>query len=529
MKQKKRKRIIAAAAAVLVYILLVVLLKHAEVQSGSQIRSGADALWFSLATVTTVGYGDMVPASTAGKVISIVFMLMSLGFLASVFSLAVSMVSGELLPKLYLFFNRGRDRFIFLSDNRESLILADSVAREYKDALIVIVTDDRRISVDAAHFVRISALPDSSECRGKSYAFAMGRDEAENLELAQSMAGSFDKFFCRTEKLSVSDFKAAELFCLGENIARRLWGAHPLNEGENRIVLIGGTKWLPQILEQALLVNCFAPGRITEYHIFGDDGSFLRIHRMLGEFCSVNELSSERDSLIFHSDSWQSDGELIRGCDRVIICADSETENADILGTLRKYYPGHYRVCCLRRSGITGAGIGETEFFGSDEELFTSDVVLRCRLIRAAIELNEIYNAAVPESAKPWTERSDYEKASNIAAADHLLTKLRILLPEDNVTELTQDNLRRAYERYIAQYPEKKTVFRETERRRWCRFMYINNWSYAEDGVKDTRAKRHPLLCGYELLSENEKAKDEFAWEAIGKLSEYEPYGGPEA
>ena len=39
-------------------------------------------LWFALQTVTTVGYGDVTPADTRGRIIAAVLMLTAIGFLA---------------------------------------------------------------------------------------------------------------------------------------------------------------------------------------------------------------------------------------------------------------------------------------------------------------------------------------------------------------------------------------------------------------------------------------------------------------
>src|SRR5690349_18548397 len=39
-------------------------------------------LWFALQTVTTVGYGDVTPRHTSGRVIAAVLMLTAIGFLA---------------------------------------------------------------------------------------------------------------------------------------------------------------------------------------------------------------------------------------------------------------------------------------------------------------------------------------------------------------------------------------------------------------------------------------------------------------
>ena len=40
----------------------------------SQIDSMLDAVWWTVATVTTVGYGDVVPVSDSGRILAIIFM-----------------------------------------------------------------------------------------------------------------------------------------------------------------------------------------------------------------------------------------------------------------------------------------------------------------------------------------------------------------------------------------------------------------------------------------------------------------------
>jgi voltage-gated potassium channel len=41
-----------------------------------------DGVWWAISTVTTVGYGDEVPHTTAGRAIAIVLMLVGIGFVA---------------------------------------------------------------------------------------------------------------------------------------------------------------------------------------------------------------------------------------------------------------------------------------------------------------------------------------------------------------------------------------------------------------------------------------------------------------
>lgn len=60
---------------VMVYAASLAILDVERYVPGGHIRTFGDALWWSITTITTVGYGDLTPVSAAGKVVAVVLML----------------------------------------------------------------------------------------------------------------------------------------------------------------------------------------------------------------------------------------------------------------------------------------------------------------------------------------------------------------------------------------------------------------------------------------------------------------------
>lgn len=79
------RRLVRNAALVLLgYAGLLLGLVYVEQRStASGIDSLSDALWFSVVTLTTVGYGDLYPTTPLGRALGVLFVLGSLGLTAA--------------------------------------------------------------------------------------------------------------------------------------------------------------------------------------------------------------------------------------------------------------------------------------------------------------------------------------------------------------------------------------------------------------------------------------------------------------
>jgi voltage-gated potassium channel Kch len=55
-------------------------------------KTPGDALWWAIQTVSTVGYGDEVPQSTAGRLVATAVMLFGMAFVPAVTSIIVAIL-----------------------------------------------------------------------------------------------------------------------------------------------------------------------------------------------------------------------------------------------------------------------------------------------------------------------------------------------------------------------------------------------------------------------------------------------------
>ncbi len=75
----KRAVIILTSVVIIYSLLLAILMNLERGVPGSKLVSTQDAIWYLMETLTTVGYGDILPVSYWGRMIGLAFLISSLG------------------------------------------------------------------------------------------------------------------------------------------------------------------------------------------------------------------------------------------------------------------------------------------------------------------------------------------------------------------------------------------------------------------------------------------------------------------
>jgi len=85
---------------ILVLTVASVLVLQFESQSpeNANIQSGVDALWYSIVTITTVGYGDFYPVTPGGRITAMFIMFAGVGIIGALASILASLLVGGSSP-----------------------------------------------------------------------------------------------------------------------------------------------------------------------------------------------------------------------------------------------------------------------------------------------------------------------------------------------------------------------------------------------------------------------------------------------
>ncbi len=129
MKLKRNRIAIIIVSLILLYVVLLASLLHVE-DEASGFGNAFDAIWYLMATLTTVGYGDIAPVTPVGRFIGAILMIMSAGIMAWIIGIVISVFYGRMLPICWMRSNRKRPWYIFNTYYSRSCGLAISIAQK---------------------------------------------------------------------------------------------------------------------------------------------------------------------------------------------------------------------------------------------------------------------------------------------------------------------------------------------------------------------------------------------------------------
>ena len=541
-----KKRITQVFLLAGVYLVLLYLFTFFE---NSQGITFGQAIWYSLATLSTVGYGDVVPKSPGGMAIGGFFAMLSTFLFAFIVGVVLSIMRGSLLPMLRLALSRGKTWYIFEEFSPRSRIMGQNIQKESKDNVVVIANTPAsyndgkgksEIYTTLSAEAVIRRASDKSRCR----VFCMDDNGFVNYMRGVSLMHSGAQVCCLSEFEPDHYPSSLILFNPYISCASLYWRKYPARLSGESIVLIGSGKYAEAILEQALVVNVFDPDQHIQYLVYGDFEQFRLNHPFLSQVCncsdrplSPGQKHSRGDTLVFSSAPWNEDHEVLKAADRIILCFDNDEETLSTFAMLHKYVPTSAAIYArlsqdaeapeIHFANPAGLQTPESELlpghkralirFGNPVELLTPDIVMRRHLDQWARTMHEIYLTSSGLTSPRWEELDAFKRRSNCASASHILVKARILLGEQVGQELTKEILEAAFEAWQKEWPEKKDYFRQIEHERWMRFHFMNNWQYNK--VRDDGKRLHSSLLPYDKLDEKERAKDDYAWELLGELA----------
>jgi len=80
------------AAGIVLSVASLMVLQFESVSPDANIKTGGDAIWWGLVTITTVGYGDLFPVTLFGRMTGVFVMFAGVGIIGALASILASML-----------------------------------------------------------------------------------------------------------------------------------------------------------------------------------------------------------------------------------------------------------------------------------------------------------------------------------------------------------------------------------------------------------------------------------------------------
>lgn len=169
MRSSSKIALIATAYILLVYFLY--LTESGVTDNG--INTFVDALWYSVVTMSTVGYGDLVPVTPIGKALGLVFIVGSVGLVGYLISQLTTQI-GIIVENKKLGLN---------GTNFKGHILIIGWNHFAKQVVDEIINTNKKIAIVTNHREDIDLIHQSFSSKDV-FALFSDYDNYENLELA---------------------------------------------------------------------------------------------------------------------------------------------------------------------------------------------------------------------------------------------------------------------------------------------------------------------------------------------------------
>lgn len=90
IKRAQSAMLTAMLLSMMLVVFAAIAILHLETDANSNIRTAEDALWWSLSTITTVGYGDRYPVTSEGRLLASGLMIAGVGLFGALSGLVAS-------------------------------------------------------------------------------------------------------------------------------------------------------------------------------------------------------------------------------------------------------------------------------------------------------------------------------------------------------------------------------------------------------------------------------------------------------
>ncbi|MBQ7676826.1 MAG: ion transporter [Lachnospiraceae bacterium] len=502
------------------YIALLLLLVHAEKHApGATIHNIGEAIWYSLATFTTVGYGDLYPVTPAGRAIASIFLVLGIGLLGFFVGFMMEFIA-RIRPVIILSINTAKPWYIFTDRSPYAMIFAENLKAVRPDAMIIYAQTKEEQTTNKYICVpwTVEELLDRRGFLYDAHIMCMKENEMENFLDSVALADTTVPIICLANFTPAHHPMNISFFSLSDCTARIFWQQYPILKESEVILLIGFGNAGTVLLDRALQLNVFSDRQSIHYHIFGDSNEYRRNRKQLADVVSVNEESSDRDCVFFHKDLWNTDASLLARADRLILCADSEKENISILHTIQKFFAIKGELY-IYNSNVRSVATP----FGQTRDVLTPAFVLHNRLTDMALCRHELFRFMSGLNILMWEDLNSLSKDMNYIATDHISVKVRMMLGDEApckpFDELEPEVLRKAAAAFRDSNEEERERLRRIEHERNLRYYRLHNFHYGE--TVDDEARINPMLLPYEKLDDQQKMLTETAWMLLDELASH--------